>query len=198
MINNKNFIALQHGQSSQPLPEDLKHKGNSDPKHDIWILLLWILWEYKCSNQQHPPFSFLVGSLVRVVVPAPPVLALGAGPGLLWTLDLISFERVVKAFSTLTASLAEVSKNLMPKESAKVFPSSVLTCLPRDQIYFQPAASRHSRFHIYRPQQASSRYPWMTVYQWYHRQEWCRALPCSMRQWWSWIVPDRQYPRFAA
>ena len=46
-----------------------------------------------------------------------------------WTFDFISFERVVKAFSTLTASLAEVSKNLMPKDSAKVFPSSVLTCL---------------------------------------------------------------------
>jgi len=31
-------------------------------------------------------------------------------------------ERVVKAFSTLTASLAEVSKNLIPSESAKLFP----------------------------------------------------------------------------
>ena len=48
-------------------------------------------------------------------------------PGLLWTLDLISLERVVKAFSTLTASLAEVSRNLMPRESARVLPSSVLT-----------------------------------------------------------------------
>ena len=48
---------------------------------------------------------------------APPLL------GLPWTLDLISFERVVKAFSTLTASLAEVSKNLIPSESAKVFPT---------------------------------------------------------------------------
>jgi hypothetical protein len=56
-------------------------------------------------------------------------LAFPPGPGLLCTLDLISLERVVKAFSTLTASLAEVSKNLMPNESAKVFPSSVLTCL---------------------------------------------------------------------
>ena len=49
--------------------------------------------------------------------------------GLPCTFDLISLERVVKAFSTLTASLAEVSKNLMPRESARFFPSSVLTCL---------------------------------------------------------------------
>jgi len=35
----------------------------------------------------------------------------------------------VNAFSTLTASFAEVSKNLMPRESAKVFPYSTFTCL---------------------------------------------------------------------
>ena len=84
-------------------------------------------------DQQQPDLSFLVGYLVRVVVPpvfpvAPPVVALLAPPGLLWTFDLISLERVVNAFSTFTASLAEVYKNLMPRESARVFPSSVLTC----------------------------------------------------------------------
>jgi hypothetical protein len=58
-----------------------------------------------------------------------PLLAFPAvAPGLLCTFDLISVDKVVKAFSTFTASLAEVSKNLMPNESARVFPSSVLTC----------------------------------------------------------------------
>ena len=78
-------------------------------------------------NQQQPVFFWgWVGLslLVWFWFPWAPLLA-----GLPWTFDLISLERVVKAFSTLTASLAEVSKNFIPSESAKLFPYSVLTCL---------------------------------------------------------------------
>jgi hypothetical protein len=62
-----------------------------------------------------------------MMVPAPSVARLPP-PGLLCTLALISVDKVVKAFSTFTASLADVSRNLMPRESARVLPSSVLTC----------------------------------------------------------------------
>jgi len=99
------------------------------------ISLLW--------DQQQPPLSFLGASLVRVVAPALPLVEvdLPVFPGLLITLDLISLERVVNAFSTLTASLAEVSKNLMPKESARVFPSSVFTCLLASRSDLFPTSS---------------------------------------------------------
>ena len=73
-------------------------------------------------NQQHPDFFFSSVFLREVpglvaFPPGAPVLV-----GLPWTFDLISLERVVNAFSTLTASLADVSRNLMPSESASVFP----------------------------------------------------------------------------
>jgi len=83
------------------------------------------------NNQQQPVLSFLDGFLVSwVVLPPPEGCPLcGCGPGLLITFDFISFDNVVNAFSTLTASFADVSKNLIPRESAKVFPSYVFTCL---------------------------------------------------------------------
>ena len=81
------------------------------------------------DHQQHPEFFLFSSGFLRVVVgPAGRLSLPPVAPGLLCTFDLISVERVVKAFSTLTASLAEVSRNLMPRESARVFPSSVLTC----------------------------------------------------------------------
>ena len=81
------------------------------------------------SRQQHPEL-FLFSYGLRRVVAGPDLLSFWpVAPGLLCTFDLISVERVVKAFSTLTASLAEVSKNLIPRESANVFPSSAFTCL---------------------------------------------------------------------
>lgn len=62
------------------------------------------------NNQQQPDLSFFTGFLVSWV-DGPP----GAGPplwgccpGLLCTFDFISLDKVVKAFSTLTASFAEV------------------------------------------------------------------------------------------
>ena len=78
------------------------------------------------DNQQHPDFFLVEVSLWRVV-PGLPGLFAARLVGLPCTFDLISLERVVKAFSTFTASLAEVSKNLMPNDSAKLFPSSALT-----------------------------------------------------------------------
>ena len=76
--------------------------------------------------QQQVPFGLFASagtlSLLSFYL-APPVAALG------FTLLLISLERVMKAFSTFTESFAEVSRNLMPKESASSLPSSVFTCL---------------------------------------------------------------------
>lgn len=43
--------------------------------------------------------------------------------------DLISLAKVKKALSTLLALLAEVSINLIPKDSANSFPSSKVTYL---------------------------------------------------------------------
>lgn len=80
------------------------------------------------NHQQHPVFFWgWVGLSFPpwLPTPAPPVLF----AGLPWTFDFISLESVVNAFYTLTASLAEVSKNLIPSESARLFPSSNLTCL---------------------------------------------------------------------
>lgn len=77
-------------------------------------------------DQQHPDLLFLSTSLVFKTVPS--VFFLPC-PGLLCTFDFISLESVVKAFSTLIASFADVYKYLIPNESAKVFPSSVFTCL---------------------------------------------------------------------
>ena len=57
--------------------------------------------------QQHPDFFFYSVFFNEVPGLAFPV-AVPPLVGLPWTLDLISLERVVKAFSTLTASLAEV------------------------------------------------------------------------------------------
>ena len=65
----------------------------------------------------------------------------GAGPAFGLALLLISLERVMKAFSTLTESLAEVSKNLIPKESASYFPYSVLTCLALSRSDLFPTRS---------------------------------------------------------
>ena len=80
-------------------------------------------------SQQHPDFFLLSSGLRRVVLgPLLAFVPLEDAPGRLCTFDLISVDRVVKAFSTFTASLADVSRNLIPRESAKVFPSSVLTC----------------------------------------------------------------------
>jgi hypothetical protein len=82
----------------------------------------------RLHHQQQLEFFFTSSGFLRVVEGAVFFSVLPA-PGRLCTFDLISFDKVVKAFSTFTASLAEVSKNLMPRESANVFPSSALTCL---------------------------------------------------------------------
>ena len=78
----------------------------------------------KSKYQQHPDF-FVYLSFFKDVpgLVLPPVFLFG----LPCTFDLISFDKVVKAFSTFTASLADVSKNLIPNESAKVLPSSAFT-----------------------------------------------------------------------
>lgn len=82
---------------------------------------------YKSRYYQQQPDFFFSSVFLKVV----PGLFFSGWPlvGLPCTFDLISLDKVVKAFYTLTASLAEVSKNLIPSDSAKVFPSSVLTCL---------------------------------------------------------------------
>lgn len=76
---------------------------------------------YKSSRyyQQQPDFFF--SSVFLKVVPG---LFFSGWPfvGLPWTFDLISLERVVNAFYTFTASLADVSKNFIPKDSARVLP----------------------------------------------------------------------------
>lgn len=92
-------------------------------------------------DQQQPEFFLFSSGLRRVVVGPLLVVLAPVAPGRLWTLDLISVERVVKAFSTLTASLAEVYRNLMPRESARVLPSSVLTCLFASRSDLLPTSS---------------------------------------------------------
>lgn len=92
-------------------------------------------------NQQQPDFFWFYSGLRRVVVGPVFLLLPAVAPGLLCTFDLISVERVVNAFYTLTASLAEVSRNLMPNESARVFPSSVLTCLLASRSDLFPTSS---------------------------------------------------------
>ena len=93
------------------------------------------------DHQQHPDF-LLLSSGLRRVVDGPAFFSFWlAAPGLLCTFDLISVDKVVKAFSTLTASLAEVYKNLIPRESAKVFPSSALTCLLASRSDLFPTSS---------------------------------------------------------
>ena len=62
-------------------------------------------------------FSVFLREVPRLVLPlSPPLL------GLPCTFDFISLERVVKALSTLTVSYAEISKKLIPRESARVLP----------------------------------------------------------------------------
>lgn len=85
------------------------------------------IWDGLSGGQQHPPLFFFSSGFFKVVLGPVRLSFLPVAPGRLCTFDLIYVERVVKAFSTLTASLAEVSRNLMPRESASVFPYSALT-----------------------------------------------------------------------
>lgn len=90
-------------------------------------------------HQQQPFLVFLVSTGLREVPGFGLVVVFAAG--LPWTLDFISVERVVNAFSTFTASLAEVSKNLMPRESASALPSSVLICLLASRSFLLPTSN---------------------------------------------------------
>jgi len=81
--------------------------------------------------QQHESFFFFSErSLPTLILVLPPV---GGNLVLLsevfWTLLLISVARVMKAVSTLFELRAEVSMNLIPRESASSLPSSKVTCL---------------------------------------------------------------------
>ena len=80
------------------------------------------------SPQQHPPFLLLPPSRLLPILTFLWLLLFGllvepvSSP--LATLDLISSARVKKLSSTLFEFLAEVSKNLIPSESAYCLPSS--------------------------------------------------------------------------
>jgi len=104
--------------------------NESFPLFFLIVSVFWSLFLY-FSLQQHPSFFFFsVRSLPTLILVLPPV---GGNLVLLsevfWTLLLISVARVIKAVSTLFELRAEVSMNLMPKESASSFPSSNVTCL---------------------------------------------------------------------
>ena len=95
----------------------------------------------RLNHQQQPELFFFTSSGFLRVVEGAFFFSVLPAPGRLCTFDLISFESVVKAFSTFTASLAEVSKNLMPSESAKVLPSSAFTCLLASRSDLLPTSS---------------------------------------------------------